>query len=170
LVLVYPARLVRAERDLVQRLGVKVFENSPVEEISSGVKYKLKTPQGTLTSNKLAFATNAYTHLFPELKRKQIPAFTYMIATEPLTGQQLEPLGWQGREGIEDARNLIHYYRITPDNRLVIGGGPVGLTYANDLDADSSQPAWQHLEEHMRWLFPSLKLSGLPIAGVDHSL
>ena len=157
LVLVNPAKLVRAERNLAECLGVEIFENTPALEISSGAEYKIKTPGGQITCHKLAFATNAYTHLFPALKSKQIPAFTYMIATAPLTSRQLEPIGWQGREGIEDARNLIHYYRITPDNRLVIGGGPVGLTYANNLDADSSQSAWQHLEQHFHWLFPSLK-------------
>jgi glycine/D-amino acid oxidase-like deaminating enzyme len=156
LVLVNPAKLVRAERNLAQCLGVEIFENTPALEITSGAKFRIKTPQGVLTCQKMAFATNAYTHLFPALKRKQIPAFTYMIATEPLTPRQLEPIGWQGREGIEDARNLIHYYRITPDDRLVIGGGPVGLTYGNNLEADSSQSAWQHLEEHVHWLFPSV--------------
>jgi glycine/D-amino acid oxidase-like deaminating enzyme len=79
-----------------------------------------------------------------------------MIATEPLTPEQLGPIGWQGYEGIEDARNLVHYYRLTLDHRLVIGGGPVGLTYANSLYGDSNEAAWRHLEEHMRWLFPSL--------------
>lgn len=156
LVLVDPARLVRAERDLAIRWGVEVYENTPVIEITSRPKFQLKTPEGVLTCEKLVFATNAYSHLFPQLLRKQIPAFTYMIATEPLTSEQLEPIGWQGYEGIEDARNLVHYYRLTPDHRLVLGGGPVGLTYANSLYGDSNQAAWQHLEEHMRWLFPSL--------------
>jgi glycine/D-amino acid oxidase-like deaminating enzyme len=81
-------------------------------------------------AQKLAFATNAYSHLFPTLGHKQVPAFTYMIATEPLTDEQLAPIGWEGRQGLEDARNLIHYYRLTPDKRIVMGGGPVGLTYA----------------------------------------
>jgi len=156
LVLIDPAKLVRAERDLAMRCGAEVYENTPVIEITSHPKFKLKTPEGRLTCEKLVFATNAYSHLFPQLLRKQIPAFTYMIATEPLTSEQLEPIGWQGYEGIEDARNLVHYYRLTPDHRLVIGGGPVGLTYANSLYGDSNEAAWRHLEKHMRWLFPSL--------------
>ena len=156
LVLVDPAKLVRAERDLAMRCGAEVYENTPVIEITSRPKFRLKTPEGTLTSEKLVFATNAYSHLFPQLRRKQIPAFTYMIATEPLTSEQLEPIGWQGYEGIEDARNLIHYYRLTPGHRLVMGGGPVGLTYADSLDGDNNEAAWRHLEEHVRWLFPSL--------------
>ncbi len=156
LLLLNPAKLVRAERDLAMRLGVKVYENTPVLEISSRPKFTLKTPSGLVTSEKLVFATNAYSHLFPEIRRKQVPAFTYMISTESLSEDQLNPIGWQGCEGVEDARNLIHYYRVTPDRRLVMGGGPVGLTYGGNLDADSSQSAWEHLEEHMRWLFPSL--------------
>ena len=126
-------------------------------EIRRQDRFEIQTPKGRLSSARLVFATNAYTHLFPFVRRKQIPAFTYMVATEPLSAQQLEPIGWAGREGIEDARNLIHYYRLTPEYRLVMGGGPVGLTYANDLDADRNEAAWRHLEEHIQFLFPSLK-------------
>jgi glycine/D-amino acid oxidase-like deaminating enzyme len=157
LLLVNPARLVREEKRLVCGLGVQVFENSPVLEVISRPRFILKTPSGTVTSEKIVFAANAYSHLFPGLIRKQIPAFTYMVATEPLTPEQLAPIGWQGSQGVEDARNLIHYYRITPDRRIVMGGGPVGLTFANNLDADSSQAAWNHLERHIHFLFPHLK-------------
>jgi len=157
LLLVNPAKLVREEKRLALNLGVSVYENTPVTEITSQPIFRLKTPEGIVSAQKLVFATNAYSHLFPQLLRKQIPAFTYMIATEPLTPAQLEPIGWKGFEGVEDARNLIHYYRRTPDNRLVMGGGPVGLTYANRLDADCNEAAWRHLEEHIGFLFPSLR-------------
>lgn len=157
LLLINPAKLVRAERDLALRRGVEVYENSPVVTITSKPQFTITTPRGSVTAEKVVFATNGYSHLFPQLKRKQVPAFTYMIATEPLYDRQLERIGWQGREGIEDARNLIHYYRLTPDKRIVLGGGPVGLTWANSLYGDSDQDAWRHLEEHLIWLFPSLK-------------
>lgn len=157
LLLVNPLKLVREEKRLVQSLGVQVFESSPVVEIERSGGYILRTPGGSLRCQKVAFAANAYSHLFPELRRKQIPAFTYMVATEPLTAQQLEPIGWQGFQGLEDARNLIHYYRLTPDRRLVMGGGPVGLSWANQLDRDADQAAWKHLEAHIEFLFPHLK-------------
>jgi glycine/D-amino acid oxidase-like deaminating enzyme len=156
LVLVNPAKLVRAEKALVERLGVSVYEDTSALEIARQGKFRVRTRAGQVTAEKIVFAINAYSHLFPELRRMQTPAFTYMIATEPLSAEQLEPIGWRGREGIEDARNLIHYYRLTPDNRLVIGGGPVGLTYGGRLDGDRDEAAWKHLEQHARWLFPSL--------------
>jgi len=156
MVLINPAKLVRAEKALALEMGVTVFENSPVMEIISKPVFRIKTPGGTISAEKAVFATNAYSHFFPGLKRKQVPAFTYMIATEPLTDQQLEPIGWKGFEGLEDARNLIHYYRLTPDKRLVIGGGPVGLTWSNALNADHNETAWKHREKHIHFLFPSL--------------
>ncbi|MGQ9490304.1 MAG: NAD(P)/FAD-dependent oxidoreductase [Anaerolineae bacterium] len=158
LVLVHPLKLVRAEKRLAQAKGAQIFENTPVVEVQRmGAGFWLHTPQGKAVAKKVLFATNAYSHLFPQLRRRQTPAFTYMIATEPLRPEQLAAIGWEGGEGLEDARNLIHYYRITPDRRVVIGGGPVGLTYGGRLDGDVHERAWQHLERHLTWLFPSLQ-------------
>jgi glycine/D-amino acid oxidase-like deaminating enzyme len=160
LLLVDPAKLVREEKRAALAHGARVYEETPVLSIVSeeGARrgFRLLTPRGSLVAGKLAFATNAYSHLFPTLGHKQVPAFTYMIATEPLSEDQLAPIGWQGRQGLEDARNLIHYYRLTPDRRIVMGGGPVGLTYAGSLEADSDDKAWQHLEDHIHFLWPHL--------------
>jgi glycine/D-amino acid oxidase-like deaminating enzyme len=163
LLLIDPAKLVREEKRLALRLGARVFENTPVLAVASSAAFgapadgfRLLTPGGSVTAGRLVFATNAYSHLFPDLVRKQVPAFTYMIATEPLSDEQLASIGWEGRQGLEDARNLIHYYRLTPDRRLVMGGGPVGLKAGNDLGRDSDEDAWRHLEEHIHWLWPHL--------------
>ncbi len=161
LALVNPLKLAREEKRLALHAGAHLFENTPVTEVTrTAGGFRLATPNGMVGAQKVVLATNAYSHLPAfggQLRRKQTPAFTYMIATEPLSEERLRSIGWQGREGIEDARNLIHYYRITPDNRLVMGGGPVGLTYGGRLDGDTDEAAWRHLEQHVGWLFPSLK-------------
>ncbi len=160
LLLIDPARLVREEKRHAISLGAAVYENSPVLAVArvggSGGGYRLLTPGGAITAGKLVYAANAYSHLFGDLAALQRPAFTYMIATEPLTDQQLASIGWSGQQGLEDARNLIHYYRITPDHRIVMGGGPVGLGPGAGLDHDRDEQAWSHLERHMRWLWPQL--------------
>jgi glycine/D-amino acid oxidase-like deaminating enzyme len=161
LLLLNPARLVREEKRYAMEQGVRVFEETPVLAVArrngpGRGAHRLLTPEGSVTSRRLVFATNAYSHLFDELVRLQVPAFTYMIATEPLTDEQLGPIGWAGGQGVEDARNLIHYYRLTPDRRIVLGGGPVGLTAGGGLDRDRDEGAWRHLEDHLRWLWPHL--------------
>jgi glycine/D-amino acid oxidase-like deaminating enzyme len=155
--LVNPAKLVREEKRLARQRGAEVYEQTPVMGIQRGPQFTLQTPGGTVSADKIVFATNAYSHFFPALKSKQVPAWTYMVATEPLNEKHFEVLHWQDRNGVEDARNLIHYYRITPDNRLVMGGGPVGLSYGASMDLDSSEAAWKHLEEHIHLLFPVLQ-------------
>ena len=154
---------MREEKRLALRLGARVYENNPVLAVASTAAFgapaegfRLLTPGGSLTAGRIVFATNAYSHLFPDIARKQVPAFTYMIATEPLSDEQLAAIGWEGRQGLEDARNLIHYYRLTPDRRIVMGGGPVGLKARNDLGRDSDEDAWRRLEEHIHWLWPHL--------------
>ncbi len=160
LVLIHPLKLVRAEKELAQRVGAEVYENSPVLKVrrNGSGPIRLETPDGTVSAEKVVFATNAYSHFFPSLKRKQVPAGTYMQATEPLTPEQLEPIGWEGKEGVEDARNLIHFYRLTLDNRIAIGAGPVGFTWGNDLmRLDRYDYAWEEQRSHLRVTFPHLR-------------
>jgi len=154
--LVNPLKLVREMKRVATGLGAIVHEGTPVGSIERPDRFRLSVPGGSVDAERLVLATNAYSHLLPPLRGKQIPAWTYVIATEPLSPERLEPIGWAGREGVEDARNLIHYYRLTPDNRLLMGGGPVGLGFGRDMDRDSNPAAWAHLEEHVRSLFPSL--------------
>jgi glycine/D-amino acid oxidase-like deaminating enzyme len=155
--LMNPLKLVRELKRLALRGGAEVHEHSPVLSISRDGGFRLVTPRGTLTSDRLVLATNAYSHLLDPLRRKQVPAWTYIVATEPLSAEQLAAVGWGNRQGVEDARNLVHYYRLTPDDRLLMGGGPVNLAFGRDMERDSSPAAWRHLEEHVGRLFPALR-------------
>jgi glycine/D-amino acid oxidase-like deaminating enzyme len=155
--LVDPLKLVRELMRVAVERGAVVYEHSRVQRIGRGPRFSLQTPRGTVHAERIVLATNAYSHLLEPVRRKQVPAWTYVIATEPLSGPQLEAVGWQGREGIEDARNLIHYYRLTPDERLLMGGGPVGLSFGSAMERDSNPAAWRHLESHIAELFPALR-------------
>jgi glycine/D-amino acid oxidase-like deaminating enzyme len=155
--LVNPLKLVREMKLRAERRGATVYEHSPVVSIERGGRFSLRTPGGSVSAERVVLATNAYSHLIEQTRRKQTPAWTYIVATEPLSDRHFEPLGWAGREGVEDARNLIHYYRVTPDNRLLMGGGPVGLSYGRDMSRDGNVRAWRHLEQHIADVFPALK-------------
>lgn len=155
--LVNPLKLVRELRSRAERGGASVYEHTPVTSIERGSRFTLGTPAGSVTADRIVLATNAYAHLLPLTRRKQVPAWTYVVATEPLTPAHFDAIGWARREGVEDARNLVHYYRVTPDDRLLMGGGPVGLSYGDDMGRDANVRAWRHLEDHIAELFPALK-------------
>lgn len=155
--LLNPAKHARELKRLAMQYGAQIYEGSPVSEIQPGEKFILTTPGGKVKADKLVLATNAYSHLISQLRSKQVPAFTHMIITEPLTEEQLEPIGWKNRQGIEDARNLVHYFRLTADNRLAMGGSDVSLVYGRDMNRDLNERIFADLERDVGWIFPSLE-------------
>jgi glycine/D-amino acid oxidase-like deaminating enzyme len=155
--LLNPAKQVRELKRVAQQFGAEVYEHTPVTEIQRGARFKLRTPGGVVSAEKIVLATNAYSHLIPELRSKQSPMFTHMVVTEPLTSQQLGTIGWKNRQGIEDARNMVHYFRLTIDNRLAMGGSDVSLAYGRDLDRDLNMRVFADLERDIVRLFPGLK-------------
>ncbi|MCL4367647.1 MAG: FAD-binding oxidoreductase [Actinobacteria bacterium] len=157
-----PAKHVRELKRIAVQAGAEVYENSPVERVDRAAAFTLHTPNGRVTADKLVFATNAYSHLFPELRAKETPAFTHMIVTEPLTHAQRSSIGWRNRQGIEDARNLVHYFRLTADDRLAMGGSDVSLTYGRSMESDLNPRIFADLERDVVRLFPGLK--GVEIA------
>jgi len=152
-----PAKQVRELKRIALQVGAEIYEETPVTEIKRGTKFTLTTPGGTVTADKIVFATNAYSHLIPGLRSKQVPAFTHMVVTEPLTENQLKTIGWKSRQGIEDARNLVHYFRLTIDNRIAMGGSDVSLSYGRNMERDMNPHTFADLERDVVLLFPHLK-------------
>jgi glycine/D-amino acid oxidase-like deaminating enzyme len=154
-----PAKLARGLKSLAERQGVIIHENSPVKsfERTGTSGFTVKTEDGQIKSRYLVLATNAYSILFPKIRKLQYPAFTHIVLSEPLSRSQYEAIGWKNRAGVEDARDLIHYYRLTRDNRIVMGGGDVSIGYGNDLDKDLNENTFAHLRNHVTEIFPQLK-------------
>ncbi len=121
--LVDPARLVWGLEKACLSLGVKIFENSKVEwleDVDDAVR--VHTPYGAVTAGRVALATNVFPSLVRKARKYVVPVFDYQIVTEPLTPEQLESIGWRGREGIADSGNQFHYYRLTQDGSILWGG------------------------------------------------
>lgn len=156
--LLNPAKQARELKRVVEEMGVRVFERTRgtrLERRPGGID--LFTEHGKIEANKLVVATNAWSHFVPGLKRKQVPVFTHIVLTEPLTEKHFAELGWRSRQGIEDARNLVHYYRLTKDDRLLMGGRSVSVVYGRDMDGDRNDPTFDGLEADVRQTYPALK-------------
>jgi glycine/D-amino acid oxidase-like deaminating enzyme len=155
--LIHPVKWLDALRRLALGKGARLYEGTRVERVRrDGGRYRMGTKYGVVSADKVVFATNGYTHLIPGLRSKQLPAFAYIVVTEPLSEAQRASIGWQGREGIEDGRNFMHFYRLTPDGRVLAGGGPGLIPYAGRMHHDASPRAWAHLERFIGTTFPAL--------------
>lgn len=153
-----PAKLAWSWRDAVAGIGVEVHESTPVTSVQRvGDRTALVTPNGWVRADKVVFATNAWSHQFAPLKSKQVPVWTYIVLTEPLTDAHFDAIGWSGREGIEDFRDLVHYTRLTADNRIAFGGRDVGLGDGVSMDFDRDETMFAKLRADLIATFPALR-------------
>ena len=136
--LINPAKYVRGLKRVAQEHGVEVYERTPVAAVHPDPILHLDTPHGLVEADKVVFATNAFSGNFPQLRNKQFPFFTYIVLTEPLSQDQLASIGWAGSQGVEDTRNMIHYYRLTADNRILFGGADGRYYFGGSLDHDDN--------------------------------
>lgn len=119
-----PARLAAGLADVVASMGAHVFETTDVRDIvAPGDRMVLVTPGGSVRAEQLVLATNAWAVGTPWFRRLVVPLYTYVVLTEPIPEARWETIGWARRQGIEDKRNYVHYYRRTADGRVLWGGG-----------------------------------------------
>ena len=57
---------------------------------------------------------------------------------------------------MEDFRDLVHYYRLTADDRIVWGGRDVALSLDGTMDHDRDETIFAALREDLRRTFPAL--------------
>lgn len=126
--LVDPARLAWGLADTVEGLGGRVAEKSRVEALrvhDGRVEALVRAAGGPVVvrASSVVLATNAFTDLVPKVARASVvPVYDYVLATEPLTEAQLAALRWDPSIGVSDSGNRFHYYRVTPDRRILWGG------------------------------------------------
>jgi len=117
------AALVRELRPVLVRLGVGVYEQTPVLRIAEGETVSLTTPAGTVRAKAIVLATNAYTPGLGYFRSSVCTVHSHVIATEPLSVDTWRELGWGRVAGFSDDRDRLSYASLTPDGRLVFGGG-----------------------------------------------
>jgi glycine/D-amino acid oxidase-like deaminating enzyme len=122
--LVDPARLAWGLAAAAVALGVRIHEHTAVSGISrNGSALDVRTQAGhVVTARHVALGTNAFPSPVRRLRLYTVPVYAYALMTEPLTPEQMDSVGWAGRQGLDDMTNQFHYYRLTSDNRILWGG------------------------------------------------
>jgi glycine/D-amino acid oxidase-like deaminating enzyme len=158
--LVHPAKLALELARACVDAGVSIFEHTPAHALrqeSSGCS--VTTPGGVVTADRVVLATNVFPSLLRRNRFYTVPVYDYVLATEPLTADQLDRIGWRGRQGVGDSANQFHYYRLSGDNRIVWGGYDAVYHFGRRVD-----PAYEHrmatyrrLAAHFFLTFPALE-------------
>ncbi|HXF57510.1 MAG TPA: FAD-binding oxidoreductase [Actinomycetota bacterium] len=156
--LVDPAALVRGLREAAIRRGVRVHERTPARAIRSGPSgVEVRTPGGEVRAERAVLALGAYGAAVPQIRRFLFTLYASIVVTEPLSEEQWGRVGWHGPLGVEDKRTMPHFFRPTPDGRILWGGRDV-LYVPDGPDARFDRIPWAYarLEETFRATFPQL--------------
>jgi len=158
--MVNPAQLAWGLRRACLNLGVRLYEMTPVKALLDDEKsIRVLTPYGIVQAKKVAIATNAFPPLLEYLSRYIVPVYDYVLVTEPLSAEQRRSIGWFERQGLGDASNQFHYYRMTVDGRILWGGYDA-VYYRNNGVGKSFElnyDVFGRLAEHFFINFPQLK-------------
>jgi glycine/D-amino acid oxidase-like deaminating enzyme len=119
----HPARYCEGLAAAADRAGAVIIEGAEVLGVTrAGGIITLATSAGPLDATAVLVATNGYTGAaFPGLRRRVVPVGSYVIATAPLEASVARGLLPRGRV-MNDTWNLLHYFRLSGDGRMLFGG------------------------------------------------
>ncbi|UWQ32911.1 FAD-binding oxidoreductase [Leisingera sp. M527] len=146
-----------------QDAGAQLYQRSAAQSVQqAGRGYFIETAQGGLRASKVIIATNGYSSedLPGWLAGRYMPAQSTVMVTRPLTRAELDAQGWFSHQMAYDTRNLLHYFRLMPDNRFLFGmrGGllaspraEAGIRRNLRQDFEAMFPAWREVESTHFW-------------------
>ncbi len=145
----HPLNLVRGEARVAEQLGAHVFEDARVSDIDYGDKLVVDMDYCRVTADRLVLAGNAYLGALAPVPEKYIvPVGTYMIATEPLEGLELDIL--PAGHAVCNVGNTSHCYGMSGGGHFLFGG-PMAYNGHHPADIVGT------LKPVMVKLFPQLK-------------
>jgi glycine/D-amino acid oxidase-like deaminating enzyme len=158
---IQPALLARGLADAVERGGIRLFEHTAVTDIrpaAAGRAAQVQTAGGTVTSEVVVRATEAWTPTLPGLRRAIVPVYSLMVATEPLGDAFWDQAGLEGRTTFADHRHMIIYGQRTSDGRIAFGGRGAPYHYGSSIEPsfDAEPRVHSLLRQTLAELFPAV--------------
>ncbi|MEM0990433.1 MAG: FAD-binding oxidoreductase [Pseudomonadota bacterium] len=140
------------------RHGAAIWEEAPVTaRHREGSGWRLQTPRGALTADRVIAATGAYSagrgNAFGYIARRLVPVGSYLIATRPLSEDEILST-MPGNRTCVTTMNIGHYFRLSADRRLIFGGR---ARFSARSDPASDAKSGRILQAGLEAMFPHLK-------------
>jgi gamma-glutamylputrescine oxidase len=130
--------------------GARLYERSEVTKLSRTASgWALLTDAGSVNAQRVVLAGNGYLRgLSDDVASHVMPINNFIAVTEPL-GEEVGRSLIRNGYAVSDSRFVIYYFRMTPDHRLLFGGGE-NYTYRFPEDIAG------YVQKHILRLFPQL--------------
>jgi gamma-glutamylputrescine oxidase len=129
--------------------GARLHEGVEVTGVGrDGSGYRVATSRGTVSASRVVLACNGYLRrIAPAVERHVMPINNYIAVTEPLGAAARRLI--TNDCAVSDSRFVVNYFRVTPDDRLLFGGGE-NYSYRFPRDIAS------FVRPHVLGIFPQL--------------
>jgi gamma-glutamylputrescine oxidase len=107
--------------------GVQIFEESPVVSIQNN---EVTTPIARVKTQTIVVCIDRFADALPALWDKVYHAQTNILLSAPLSESQIKSIFPHQLYMVWDTDLVYNYFRITGDNRLILGGASIFDTYA----------------------------------------
>lgn len=110
-----------------ERSGARIHTGTCVQRLErlKGDAHRLHTQRGSLQAAQVLLSNGTASHggygSFGWMRRRIVPIGSFIIVTEPLGAERAQALLREARTYVTVA-NIHHYFRLSPDHRLVFGG------------------------------------------------
>lgn len=145
----------QAMKHHLQSLGVLVFEETPVLQINDHV---VVTAHAKITADYIVVCTDRFTPDLGLLSDDVYHAQTYVLASQKLSDDQVKNMFPDKKLMVWDTEMIYNYFRMTGDNRLLIGGGDVASTYSTKANHEY-QPIINKLTNYLAQHFPAMDVT-----------
>ncbi|MEI2779222.1 MAG: FAD-dependent oxidoreductase [Tetrasphaera sp.] len=153
---VQPRALVEGLAWAVRARGGVIGEGCRVRDARSG---SVELADGrAVRARHVIRATEAYTAGLPRLRRRIVPVYSLMVATEPLSESLWATIGLDRREVFTDFRHLRIYGQRTVDDRIAFGGRGAPYHFGSTVRAefDLDERVFALLKATLREVLPQL--------------
>lgn len=156
--MMHMARYMHGLATAVTRHGGDVVEHAPVTAMHrKGDTWQVNTGRGALSARNVIVATGAYSGQFAPkalryFSRRIIPVGSFIVVTRPLSEAEIAG-SVPGNRTYVTSLNVGHYFRLSPDNRLIFGGR---ARFSSQIDPASDAKSAKILRNGLAQMFPAL--------------
>lgn len=170
----------QAMKKVLQEMGVLIYEETPALSIE---EHKVVTPHAVIQAQYIIVCTDRFDLSLSHLWNSVYHVQTFLMLSTPLSDAQVKKIFPADPFMVWDTDMIYHYYRMTKDNRLMLGGSNLLYTYAKNETHGSNWVA-HSLMKYFSKKFPQVSVDFdyiwpgiigiskdvVPVAGFDQKM
>ncbi len=160
---VNPARLADALRTAALDAGVQILEDTESIAVQGRNSHRVLTKSGAAIARDVVLATYTGVMAIPKVAASTTLFSSFPVMSAP-NAVALESMNYREARGIADLRMFTHYFRRTPDGRILMGSGSGPIAFGkkhDDVSLRQDPRSANRAALGLKRFFPALANSGI---------